>query len=57
MVLLKIKRYDKTPVFQQIIDQIIELVDKKILIEGDPLPSSRKLASNLGLDRTTVYRS
>ena len=57
MVLLKIKRHEKTPVFQQIIDQIIDLVDQKILKEGDPLPSSRKLASNLGLDRTTVYRS
>jgi len=57
MVLLKIKRQDKTPVFQQIIDQIIDLVDQKILQEGDPLPSSRKLAATLGLDRTTVYRS
>jgi DNA-binding transcriptional MocR family regulator len=57
MVLLKINRQGKIPVFQQIIDQIINLVDQKVLKEGDALPSSRKLASNLGLDRTTVYRA
>jgi len=57
MVLLKIERHAATPVFQQIIDQIRDLVDQKILKEGDPLPSTRKLSSSLGLDRTTVYRS
>jgi DNA-binding transcriptional MocR family regulator len=57
MVLLKIERHSKTPVYQQIIDQFIELIDKKVLKEKDPIPSSRKLASTLGIDRTTVYRS
>ena len=57
MVLLKIERHATTPVFQQIIDQIRDMVDQKILKEGDPLPSTRRLSSSLGLDRTTVYRS
>ena len=57
MVLLKIKRENSKPVFQQIIDQVIELIEKKSLKEGDSLPSTRNLAASLGLDRSTVYRA
>ncbi|UCF65026.1 MAG: PLP-dependent aminotransferase family protein [bacterium] len=57
MVLLKIEKQDSKPVFRQIIDQVIELIENKSLKEGDSLPSTRNLADTLGLDRSTVYRS
>lgn len=57
MVLLKIKRKSRVPIYQQIIDQIIEMISQNTLEEGMNLPSSRALAAKLGLDRTTVYHA
>ncbi len=57
MVLIKIDRQSNTPVFQQIIQQIIEFIENVSLKVGDNLPSTRILADRLGVDRTTVYRA
>jgi len=57
MVLLKVDKTHGKPVFQQIIDQVVELIDEKSLKEGESLPSTRSLATTLGLDRSTVYRA
>lgn len=57
MILLKIDRNRSTPIFRQIIQQVIELIERDILEEGTALPSSRELAGKLGVDRTTVYRA
>jgi GntR family transcriptional regulator/MocR family aminotransferase len=57
MVLLKIQRDGELPIFQQIIQQVMDLIEDDALQEGESLPSSRKLAQSLGLDRTTVQRA
>ena len=57
MVLLKIQRDGDIPIFQQIIQQVRDLIENDSLQGGEPLPSSRKLAHSLGLDRTTVQRA
>ncbi len=57
MILIKIKPHDRTPIYRQIIDQIIDLIEKRSLEKGENLPSSRELAETLGVDRTTVYRA
>jgi DNA-binding transcriptional MocR family regulator len=56
-VLIKINGNSKTPVFRQIIDQIIELVDSEAVKSGARLPSSRCMAEKLAVNRSTVYRA
>ncbi|ARM74608.1 GntR family transcriptional regulator [Acidianus manzaensis] len=48
---------DKTPIYEQIEDQIIELIAKGILKPGDPIPSIRELASMLGINMLTVNKA
>ncbi|MBN2364750.1 MAG: PLP-dependent aminotransferase family protein [Calditrichaeota bacterium] len=57
MVLLNIDRKSTVPVYQQILNQMIELIENESLKTGDQLPPTRKLADRLGLDRTTVTRA
>lgn len=45
------------PVFRQIMDQIMELVDSATLKPGTRLPSTRSLATQLGVNRSTVYNA
>ena len=47
----------KTPIFEQIKEQIIFLVQKGVLSPHDKLPSIRALASELGVNMNTVKRS
>ena len=57
MILLKINRQSERPVHQQIIRQIAHLVDRGALVAGNRLPSSRLMAEQLQVNRTTVYRA
>ena len=50
MVLIKINKNGKIPVYRQIIEEIIKLIDQNILKKGDRLPSSREMAKKLGLN-------
>jgi DNA-binding transcriptional MocR family regulator len=45
------------PVYRQIIDRIKELIDRGAIAPGYRLPSSRRLAQTLGVNRTTVYQA
>lgn len=45
------------PIYQQIRDRIISLIDKGLLKEGSHLPPSRDLARNLDVNRSTVYKA
>jgi DNA-binding transcriptional regulator YhcF (GntR family) len=45
------------PVFRQIVEQIVHMVEMGRLADGDPLPSSRMLADNLHVNRNTVVRA
>jgi len=47
----------KTPLFRQIMEQVIGLVDSHALKLGTRLPSTRALAERLGVDRSTVYKA
>jgi DNA-binding transcriptional MocR family regulator len=57
MVLFSIKKNDQIPVYQQIIQNFIRLIEGKTLNKGDKFPASRVLAKKLGLNRSTVYRA
>ena len=45
------------PVFRQIVEQIVYMVEMGQMTDGDRLPSSRMLADNLHVNRNTVVRA
>ncbi|MDH4272729.1 MAG: GntR family transcriptional regulator, partial [Candidatus Aminicenantes bacterium] len=45
------------PIYKQIIDKIKCLIDQGAIEPGSRLPSSRRLARMLGVNRTTVYQA
>ena len=51
---LKIDRESKTPVYEQIRQQILELVRDGLLPAGTKIPSVRELARDLGISVKTV---
>lgn len=56
-MLIKLDRNRGIPFYQQIIDGIKHHIDCGTLETGYSLPSSRKLAETLGVNRTTVNRA
>jgi DNA-binding transcriptional MocR family regulator len=54
VMLLNLDRKGKRPLYRQIVEGVRALVDGGTLETGRPLPSSRRLAAQLGVDRTTV---
>ncbi|HDI60296.1 MAG TPA: PLP-dependent aminotransferase family protein [Desulfobacteraceae bacterium] len=56
-VLLNIDENSRVPLFRQIRDQLIHLVDTGSLRPGARLPSTRHLAERLSVNRSTVYRA
>ncbi len=57
MILIQLDKKSKLPLFEQIIEQLKEMIVSGDLRPGENLPSTRKLAGTLGLHRTTVYRA
>ena len=57
MLLLKIDKAGIHPVYYQVFMRIKELIEQNILKPGDKLPSSRQLAQNLEVNRSTIYRA
>lgn len=57
MILIKINKSLKTPLYKQIVEQFIELINKEVLKPGDHLPSTRKLAQQYKLNRNTIYKA
>lgn len=51
---IQLDRSSKDPVYKQIMNSIIELVDSGVLAAGERLPSSRDLARAIGVTRKTV---
>jgi len=47
----------ETPIYAQLIDQIVEGIASGALLPGDPLPSVRSLAEDLGINLHTVNKS
>ena len=56
-VIINIDRNSHNPLYQQVIDAIKNLIQQGTLEKGQTLPSSRKLAETLGLNRSTVNRA
>ncbi len=54
MLLLRIDEHSRTPAYRQILDGIKEKVASGAVRPGEKLPSTRRLADNLGLHRSTV---
>ncbi|MBB6480930.1 PLP-dependent aminotransferase family protein [Spirochaeta isovalerica] len=54
---ISIDRLSKEPLYRQIRDRIIELINSGELKSGNQLPPSRELAMQLGVNRTTVYQA
>ena len=57
MVLLHVDKTSAEPVYKQIIQGIIQHIEKGDLCIGERIPSSRQMAQALGLNRSTVYRA
>lgn len=47
----------ETPIYAQLVDQIVEGIASGALKPGDPLPSVRSLAEDLGINLHTVNKS
>jgi len=54
---IDLNRSSGVPVFRQVIDQIIFMIEAGELGDGDRLPSSRLLAASLGVNRNTTARA
>jgi DNA-binding transcriptional regulator YhcF (GntR family) len=52
-----LNRASGVPVFRQVIDQIVFMIEAGELQDGDRLPSSRLLAANLNVNRNTTARA
>lgn len=55
MILLNYK--DSRPIYEQIIEQIKQLVMKGVLIKDESLPSVRSLAMELSINPNTIQRA
>lgn len=56
-MLLEIDLQSETPIYTQIAQQVIEGIAKGELIPGEPLPSVRSLAGDLGVNLHTVNKA
>ena len=54
---IHLNRASGVPVFRQVIDQIVFMIEAGELQDGDRLPSSRLLAANLDVNRNTTARA
>ena len=57
MILIKIDKTNKQPLFQQVFEQLKQMIETGILRPNEKLPSTRKLAELLDVHRTTIYRA
>ncbi len=57
MVFINLNNEREAPLFQQVVAQIKEKIDSRVLQPGFRLPSTRSLADKLGVNRTTIYKA
>ncbi|EXG81255.1 putative transcriptional regulator [Cryptosporangium arvum DSM 44712] len=51
---MSVSRHSDVPVYRQIVSQLTLMIEMGLLTDGERLPGSRLLASNLGINRNTV---
>ncbi len=56
-MLLEIDKNGNIPVYDQLVNQIRNMVDTGLIEEGYQMPSSRQMAQSLGINRSTVVRA
>jgi len=56
-MIIKLDQNSEEPLYLQIRSQIIEAIAKEALAAGDPLPSVRVLAQDLGINLHTVNKA
>lgn len=56
-MLIKLDLQSETPIYTQLMTQIIEGIARKELKPGEPLPSVRSLASDIGINLHTVNKA
>ncbi|MBN1273395.1 MAG: PLP-dependent aminotransferase family protein [Candidatus Aminicenantes bacterium] len=56
-MIIRIEKNSSRPFYKQIMDGINMMIDQGALPPGSPLPSSRRLAKTLGVNRFTVTRA
>lgn len=56
-MLLNIDLQSETPIYAQLVHQIIEGIASKQLLPGEPLPSVRSMAADLGINLHTVNKA
>lgn len=54
MLLLTLDEKSRKPKYEQILEQVRQRIESRVLRPGDKLPSTRKLADSLGVHRSTV---
>lgn len=57
MIILNLDRKSATPIFRQIIRNIQDLFEKKVITPGYRMPSTRILAESLDVSRSTVIKA
>ncbi|GAA1268545.1 hypothetical protein GCM10009665_66480 [Kitasatospora nipponensis] len=56
-MILSLDPHSEVPIYQQIRDRVVEAVAAGELVAGSPLPSTRQLATDLGINFHTVNKS
>ena len=56
-MLLHVDLQSETPIYTQLAHQIIEGIARKQLLPGEPLPSVRSMAADLGINLHTVNKA
>ncbi len=56
-MILNVDLAGEVPIYQQLRDQIIEAIADGVLTEGSPLPATRALAADFGINFHTVNKA
>ncbi len=57
MVILNVDLASEVPIYQQLRDRIVEAIAEGVLAEGSPLPATRALAADFGINFHTVNKA
>lgn len=56
-MILSLDLFSEVPIYQQIRDRVVEAIADGELAEGSPLPSTRQLGADLGINFHTVNKA
>ncbi|RKR29853.1 GntR family transcriptional regulator [Arthrobacter oryzae] len=56
-MILNVDLASEVPIYQQLRDQIVEAIADGVLAEGSPLPATRTLAADFGINFHTVNKA